>query len=288
LALCLRDAEWIPAKDGSLRRPSAITAAELASGFAVTGNEEWLQAIDFGLEYHRRSEEHQTRRRAAVTIGLPEELVDRLAVLSPEALEAFGSEMLRRVASGTFAAPEFPEREAPNPERRAQRLAERVRTATPRTYEVRERSVRTSDGEARQMARPYLLECYVNPADEMICQACHQPMPFCLADGSPYFEAADLLDISVELRENHLALCPTCCAKWQHARTTSDGEVLDALRAAPAPEITVTLAGEDVRVRFVREHFEDLLTIISTTDPTTVESTLVRDTVIAEAEVPAA
>ena len=29
LALCLRDAAWIPAKDGSLRPPSAITAPGL-------------------------------------------------------------------------------------------------------------------------------------------------------------------------------------------------------------------------------------------------------------------
>jgi len=53
--------------------------------------------------------------------------------------------------SSTYAASEFPQREAPNPERRAQRLAERVRTAPQRSYEVRERSVRTSDGDARQM-----------------------------------------------------------------------------------------------------------------------------------------
>jgi hypothetical protein len=251
LALCLRDAEWIPANDGSLRRPSAMTGAELATGYTTKGNEEWLQAIGFGAEHRRRSDDHQARRRAAATIGLPEELADQLATLSPEALKAFGTEMLRKVESGTYAASEFPEREAPNPERRAQRLAERVRTAPQRSYEIRERSVRTSDQDTRQMARPYLLACYMNTDDELICQACHQPMPFRLPAGSPYFEAVDLLAISVEIQENHLALCPTCCAKWHHARTTSDAEVLDAISAAKASEITVTLAAEDVRVRFV-------------------------------------
>src|SRR5205807_1476883 len=106
LALCLRDREWIPAQDGSLRRPSAITTAELGTGFSTKGNEEWLQAIGFAAEHRQRSEEHQARRRAAVAIGLPEELADQLAMLSSEALRALGSEMLRRVESGAFAAPE--------------------------------------------------------------------------------------------------------------------------------------------------------------------------------------
>src|SRR5205807_1758565 len=90
--------------------------------------------------------------------------------------------------------------------------------------------------------------------------------PFRLADGSPYFEAPELLaEVSAELKENHLALCPTCCAKWQHARDTSDADVLDALRAARALEIMVHLAGEDTLIRFVQVHLDDLRTIASVT-----------------------
>lgn len=59
LALCLRDTAWIPANDGSLRRPGAISAPELADGFSTKGNEEWLHAIGFAAEQRRRSEEHQ-------------------------------------------------------------------------------------------------------------------------------------------------------------------------------------------------------------------------------------
>jgi hypothetical protein len=100
----------------------------------------------------------------------------------------------------------------------------------------------------------------------MICQACHQAMPFNRLDGSPYFEAPELLpNAPIELVENHLALCPTCCAKWRHARETSDGDVLKRLRAAQAPEITVRLAGEDTVVRFVQMHLDDVITIASAT-----------------------
>jgi hypothetical protein len=278
LALCLRDAAWIPAKDGSLRRPSAITAPELADGFSTKGNEEWLHAIGFAAEHRRRSEEHQARRRAAQTIGLPAELVDQLATLSPEALEELGNEMLRRVASGAFSTPEFPEREAPNPERRAVRIAERARAAPTKTHEVRERSIRTSDKEARQLARPYLVDFYTNDAGEMVCQACHQMVPFNLPDGSPYFEAPELLpEASAELAENYLALCPTCCAKWRHARATSDAEVIAALRSAQAPQITVTLAGETTLIRFVQVHLDDLRAILSVTDEMTSSPAAVND-----------
>ena len=143
-------------------------------------------------------------------------------------------------------------------------MAERARAAPEKTYEVRDRSVRTSDKDARQLARPYLSDLYTNAADEMICQACHEAMPFNLPDGSPYYEAPELLpEASAELVENHLALCPTCCAKWRHARATSDADVIAALRSASSPEITVTLAGELTVIRFVQVHLDDLRAIIS-------------------------
>lgn len=266
LALCLRDAEWIPAKDGSLRRPSAITTPELATGLSTGGNEDWLNAIGFASEHRQRSEQSQLRRKAAKSIGLPEELADQLASLSPDALKTLGSEMLQRIASGAFTTPRFPEREAPNPARRAEKLAERASEAPAKAYESRSRSVRTTDKDVRQLARPYLRDLYTNPDGEMICQACHLAMPFRLEDGTPYFEAPELLQSSsAELAENHLALCPTCCAKWQHANSTSDVEIGDGIESAELPELNIILAGEATRLRFVQVHFDDLRTIFEVT-----------------------
>lgn len=71
--------------------------------------------------------------------------------------------------------------------------------------------MRATDKEVRQLARPYLRDLYTKPDGEIICQACHLGMPFRLEDGTPYFEAPELLQSSsAELAENHLALCPTC------------------------------------------------------------------------------
>lgn len=89
-------------------------------------------------------------------------------------------------------------------------------------------------------------------------------MPFDLPDGSPYFEAPQLLgEVTTEHPENHLALCPTCCAKWHHARSNSDEAIVNGLLAAEAPEIVVSRAGEETTVRFVQVHFDDLRAIIS-------------------------
>ncbi|MGJ4949004.1 sacsin N-terminal ATP-binding-like domain-containing protein [Bradyrhizobium sp. HKCCYLS20291] len=264
LAIALRRAEWIPAKDGSLRSPPTITGADLAKGYSRTGNELWLDAIGFGEDDRKRSQEHLARRAAAQTIGLPPELADRLERLSPEALETLGNEMLRRIESGAFAQHQFPEREAPNRERRSERLAERAQAATAKTYETRSRTVRTSDKDVKMLARPYLRDLYTNDSGEMICQACHDVMPFKLPDGSPYFEAPEVLGaLSQEIAENHVALCPTCCAKWHHANDTAETVLRDAIEVSDLPEIDVTLAGSPVKLRFVRVHFDDLRTILT-------------------------
>lgn len=268
LALALQKAAWIPAKDGTFRRPSTITAPELPAGFSAAGNDAWLNVIGFGADHRQRSEQHQARRRAAQAIGLPPELADQLGLLSPDALKTLGNEMLQRIESGAFNAPEFPEREAPNPERRAERLTERVHAAPIKSHEPRVRSVRTTDKEARQMARPYLQDLYTNSAGEMVCQACHFTMPFQLEDGTPYFETPELLQsTSAELAENHLALCPTCCAKWQHANGTSDAEIGEAIKNSESPELCVTLARKATRLRFVQVHFNDLRTIMGVVTP---------------------
>ena len=275
LASQLRDANWIPTKDGSMKRPSAVTTPDLAEGLVTTGNEAWLNAIGFGADHRERSEKHLANRKAARAIGLPEELADQLASLSPDALKIFGSEMLRQIASGAFAAPLFPEHEVPNPERRAERLAERARTSPVKAYEARNRSVRVTDKESRQLSRPYLRSLYTNVTGEMICQACHTVMPFNLEDGTPYFEVPELLQsASSEVEENHLALCPNCCAKWQHARNTKDVEILENIRSSACPELQVTLAGSLTRIRFVRSHFDDLRTVFAVVglDPSSSEA----------------
>lgn len=98
----------------------------------------------------------------------------------------------------------------------------------------------------------------------MICQACHDAMPFKLSDGTPYFEMPEVLGaVSEEFAENHLALCPNCSAKWRYANETPEAEVHNAILTSEQPEMDVVLAGGPVKVRFVRIHFDDLRVILN-------------------------
>jgi hypothetical protein len=259
LALMLRDTAWIPTKDGSLRTPRTITAGDLAKGFNVGGNESWLQAIGLGEEHRQRSEQHKARRRAGELIGLDPELVDQLSGLPAEALAELNADVLRKIASRSYERVAFPERESGNPGRRAERVAARAQSAPAKSYEVRERSVRVSNGESKASARTYLLDHYTNHLDEMVCQGCHDLMPFNLPDGSPYFEACELLEaLPAEHAENHIAMCPTCAAKWRYANPVTDADLRAELSQAGSPEISVELAGEAVRLRFTQVHLDDV------------------------------
>jgi hypothetical protein len=262
LAVVLRDSAWIPTKDGQLRKPAEITQADLASGYTIGGNEDWLRAIGFGEQERSRSEQAKTRRQAGELIGLQPELVDQLGSLSQEELTAFNEHMVSTINNRSFEPVEFPEREAGSPGRRAERLTARAQTAPEKSYETRERSVRISNPETRTAARTYLEDHYTNPLGEMVCQGCHGKMPFNLPDGSPYFEAVECLDsLEKELAENHLALCPTCAAKWRHANPVDDIELRGKLAETSLPEIMLELAGDPTRVRFTHMHLNDIRTV---------------------------
>lgn len=273
----LRDEAWVPQRGGRFVRPALARAELLPDGFNFDPGRPWIKAVQFGRDVQLQNERTQAEAAAAIeqqrkqqdaaeALGFVDaETARKLAEIPTDELKLIVEKWERREKAGSTNS-EFPERESPNHERRAQRLAERVRAAPKKSYEIRSRSVRASDKNSRQLARPYLGDLYTNPAGEMICQACHQAMPFRLADGSPYFEAPELLaETSAELAENHLALCPTCCAKWRHARTTSDAELIAQLKSAQTPEVTVELAAKRAVIRFVQVHLDDIRTIISVT-----------------------
>lgn len=268
VALQLRDAQWLPAKDGSLRRPSNMTTADLAEGLEPGGMDAWLQAIGLGAEEAAKAGKHKARREAAQLLGLPPSLADRLQGLPPATLEALSADVAQRLAKGHYQQIDFPERSSPDPERRASRLAQRAAAVTNVAYERRQRNVRTSAVDGKRSARTYLEDHYTNDQGQLVCQACHDEMPFRLPDGSPYFETPELLEeLTQEHPENRLALCPTCSAKWQHANPTSDALLRAALADATSPWIETTLAGETVKLRFVQVHMDDIRTVAGITKP---------------------
>lgn len=164
--------------------------------------------------------------------------------------------------------PELPEHGVANPALRQARLLEHQNNA-PLSEEsvLRERSIQPDLREEIALARAYLRSLYTQ-ADRVFCQCCHGHMPFKVND-LDYFEAIQCVrKLDKIFYENRLALCPTCAAKYQHARQTKDSELLNRIVSHQAPEtagsveIHVTLAGTEWSLHFVGKHWFDLKTLL--------------------------
>ena len=206
-------------------------------------------------------------RNTAKKAGVPPELAERLLRLTPE-VRAGAWPVLMKAFEDYINPPKFPVRPVPDPETRAQAVAEEASWAAPKRRGVRERSVIISRQEERSKARDYLRVLYTNAEGQMLCQVCQKVMPFKLDDDHYYFEAVEFdRRQSREHPQNHLALCPTCAAKYKHAMGTS----LKALRRelkGVGLEIKVVLAQEESTILFVEVHKQDLQALF-TSDPTT-------------------
>ena len=93
--------------------------------------------------------------------------------------------------------------------------------------------------------RTYLKQNYTNSDGVLICQSCHDAMPFKLKDGSWYFEAVQFVPGRKRIHKaNALAMCPLCAAKYKYVRETKDNALIEDLLA-----IVVSVAGDgSVRV----------------------------------------
>jgi len=160
----------------------------------------------------------------------------------------------------------FPSRPTNNPERRRQKVGERIHEHPEKTYEVRPRNVRVSASGIEQQA--YLINAYTDEDEQMICQICQEEMPFKKRDGQPYFEAIELSpNIQKEYAASYLALCPLCAAKYKefikrdHQRM---GAVEEAVKHAILEEPICIPLELDVsaEMRFVETHMLDLQEVL--------------------------
>ncbi|APE09312.1 sacsin N-terminal ATP-binding-like domain-containing protein [Rhodococcus pyridinivorans] len=259
LLQALQTTAWILDRDGNLRKPEDITAEELAEGLSAPSDSPLLDRAGFG-------------RKAAVSA---QERIHEAEVARKYGFESF--EDFRRIADVRKRDPDrfksfldhieaelrLPEEPASAPELRAQRAAEASTDAPTRRYEQKLRSVLIQVPGHRSDARGYLRQFYTNDDGVMICQVCSEAMPFKI-EGQYYFEAVQFVaDGRQDLRENRLALCPTCAAKYRHAQSTTDGERRTALLSQHigfrgSVLVPVVLAEEDAFVRFVGKHAIDL------------------------------
>lgn len=189
LVCILKKEAWIPGKDGIFRKPQQMTRDLLRKDFPYDDRNGILTAIEFALDANNESEtekeKRNKRKEAAITLGFESsEEADKMAELA-KTLKQSG-ETADNLIAKYAVKPVFPVRQSPNPERRAEHIGNEIREAETKTYEKRERSVRVSVSQSDPEI--YLKDQYTNNDGVMVCQICHDEMPFKKKNREYYFE----------------------------------------------------------------------------------------------------
>jgi translation initiation factor IF-2-like protein len=259
LVHALREKRWVLKRDGSLNCPRDVTAENLAEGWQINGSNGWLTAVKFGASAADHGSEQKARADAAQQLGIAPELVEELHALSPVEQQ----DLLARVReSKAHVSADFPSDDRPVSEGRTHRAEAKARQASPIRSEVRERRIRISSDKGE--VRTYLSEKY-HLDRRLYCQMSHQPMPFDLPSGNPFFEAVPFLALETENAANYLCLSPTCAAEFKHS-LQMDEETLRARVQAldanlPSEQLAIPIEVPLLQhrsLRFRRSHLTDL------------------------------
>lgn len=259
----LRNAKWIPSRDGSMEKPGDITTDQLFDEFQGANELIDVLGINQGVGPGAVPEEEQKREHAD-HLGVSLEDIEFLKKHPDE----FAS--LKAAIASRDDRPVFPSRTVANPERRQERVREQLADSPEKDYEERERSVRTSRGSVDPSI--WLREQYTNDDGQMICQICKKEMPFRKHDGQYYFEAVEALSIDYFSREHEaqfLALCPVCAARYKEfVKLDKDAmaELNLALRASDEGEVHLNLGELETSIKFVGSHFIDMKAILEVED----------------------
>jgi hypothetical protein len=255
----LQGATWIPTKDGTMEQPASLTVGQLLDDFS--GDIELCEKLGISKGVDRVGGLDEDEKRAhADRLGVSLEDVEFLK----EHREAV--ERLKVEIAASKAKPTFPTRTVTNPERRKERLTERFVDAPEKTFEPRERSVRTTRGCIDPVV--WLRSQYTNDNGEMICQICKDVMPFRKRNGEYYFEAVEAFSqelLGKEHEAQFLALCPLCSAMYrEYVKLDNDvmQSLIASLKSAIEPELELRLGDVNTSIRFVETHFSDLVTIL--------------------------
>ncbi len=241
---------WLPAPDGSLKKPCDLAVDDLPKSFIR--DEKLIRKLGMKMNViPQRLKEMNIR----------EEWIPIMQQYDPLDFEKLMEELIEQKKNSGF-----PEDPSSNSKRRERKMEEQVANAPHKIYKQTSTSKRATR-ELIEVER-YLREKYSNEDDQMICQICKKEMPFKKRDGKYYFEAVEALSRDYFLKENEaqfLALCPLCAARYKEFVKKDEKKMRylkDQLMSTNDLEIKLGLGELDTSIRFVETHYHDIKVII--------------------------
>ncbi|MCY4554602.1 MAG: RNA chaperone Hfq [Candidatus Poribacteria bacterium] len=261
----LLNSAWLPDSNGSMHKPSKISLDGLPDPFK---KDEQVARI-LGMPFSKA----RIIEIVAPEIGVSSDILNRIIDATPETIEQIESLLQSTTESVLIPAPvpysaSFPVNSVSNPDRRKKQILSQLEEAPDQEYAEKVRSVRTTRG----MIDPktWLREQYTNDDDQMICQICHEEMPFKYRGENYYFDAVEILKnhFTKEYEAQFLALCPECSPKYR-TFIKQVPEAMDSLRQQLVDsdesgdfEIPLKLGDWNTSLRFVERHWLDMKTVL--------------------------
>ncbi|MCP5414964.1 MAG: hypothetical protein H6961_10195 [Chromatiaceae bacterium] len=238
---------WIPNRAGEFFIPEEIAPSDLPEEFEA----DEILSSQLGMP---GSDLNELAKKSGLDLD-DLNLIRELKAMMPDELQH-----MRDLVQRKKAKPDFPQRSSVDPERRVGQATVHANDAPEKQYEERTRNVRVTSPSVGKTA--YLRQNYTNDEGELVCQLCHEEMPFRGRDGEYYFEAVQLFDdMSGEHAANHVALCPLCSAKYRELvkRDHEKSALLkEYLENTTELAVSVMLGAEQGTLRFVEKHLLDV------------------------------
>ena len=273
----LRQAEWVPQKDGdsiSFVCPRGASIDCLPGGFPYETDQKWLEAIEFGKVVKQRelqNAEIEEKRRLEIAQVENEKRVQNQRATEMgfnSAAEAGTMAEIANVLNAQGKSPDELRDKLVAGKRRKERILIEIEDAPEKKYEHRLRSIKSTTGTIDR--RTHLRGRYTTDDKKMECQMCQNSMPFKKRNSEKdYFEAVEALGKNYFPKEHeaqHLALCPECAAKYKEfIKRDNDAQknLYKHLNESDAPEIKLEVNEETLNIWFNEKHWNDLKVILN-------------------------
>lgn len=260
---------WVPTINGEFKKPSECCVDDLHHHRLVIKEEQLIKQMGISpsprsVKFEAITELRNFFNNQGISTDIADLLIENKETLTPDFLKEALSLCQERRA---IQKPSFPSKKSANPGRREGKVRKKHSQAENKTYEKKERSVKTS--RSNHDPKTWLKDQYTNDDEIMVCQMCTNEMPFKLKDGYYYFEAVQISDdFPKEGHELYFALCPLCAAKYRYL-VKNDQVVLDNfINSIKENNVSVVVpidleANGSHSISFVETHLNDLKTILN-------------------------